>query len=351
MRRRLSLLALPAVLAAAVLAGCGERSEPTAGAPGELEPFQVILDYFPNADHAPLYAALGSGEYERAGLEVEFVSPPDPAAPLRLLAGGRADLAITYAPELLLARDQGTNLVGVGALVQKPLTSLIALEGSGVQDVADLRGKTVGTAGIPYQAAYLDSILDAADVPRDTVEQIDVGFNLTPAMLAERVDATLGSFWNYEGTDLRLRGRRPVILRMEQLGVPTYNELLFAARRTSLTPEQASRIRRFLQATARGARQVRDDPEAALGALLAANDDLEAELQRAVIRETTPVFFPDEADRPWGFMDLGEWEDYGDWMLERGLVERDPDADDAVTNEFLPGQGLDANTAEPLDRG
>jgi putative hydroxymethylpyrimidine transport system substrate-binding protein len=343
------LLPLLATLLALAAAGCSEKDEPAADG-GGLEEFTVILDYFPNADHAPLYAALASGEYERAGLDVELVAPADPAAPLRLLAGGRADVALTYPPELLLARQEGTAVVGVGALVQKPLTSLMAMEGSGVRSVQDLRGKVVGTAGIPYQEAYLRTILERAGIPEDEVQQVDVGFNLVPAMLAERVDATLGAFWNYEGTDLRLRGRSPTVLRMEQLGVPTYNELVFAARRTSLTPDQASRLRRFFQATARGAAQVRDAPEEALDALLQANDDLEEELQRAVIEVTAPLFFPEDEDRPFGFQDLGEWEEYGRWMQRSGLVEEDPGGEDAVTNEFLPGQGLDANTAEPVER-
>ncbi len=337
----------PLILLAAVLAGCGEKSEPAAGGGGELEKFTVLLDYFPNADHAPLFAAQASGEFERAGLDVELVGASDPAAPLRLLAGGKADLALTYEPELLLARDKGTNLVGVGALVQKPLTSLMAIDGSGVQSVADLRGKTVGTAGIPYQQAYLDTILKEAGVPPDSVTRVNVGFNLVPAMLTERVDATLGAFWNYEGTDLRQRGRKPTILRMEQLGVPTYNELVFAARRESLTSEQASKLRRFMVAVGRGAAQVRDTPDVALDALLKANDDLDEGLQREVIAVTAPIFFPTDADRPFGFQDLGDWTDYGKWMAENKLIGADQNGEDAVTNEFLPGQGLAANTAEP----
>ena len=86
-----------------------------------------MLDYFPNADHAGIYAAQASGEYERAGLDVKIQPPPDAAAPLKLLQAGRADLAISYEPELLLARDKGADLVAVGALVQKPLTSLMSL--------------------------------------------------------------------------------------------------------------------------------------------------------------------------------------------------------------------------------
>jgi putative hydroxymethylpyrimidine transport system substrate-binding protein len=338
-RRLLALLPLLCLLAA-----CGEKSEPGADG-GKLEPFTVVLDYFPNADHAPLYAAQASGEFTKAGLDVKLVTPPDPAAPLRLLQAGRADLALTYEPELILARDKGTNLVGVGALVQKPLTTLMAIEGSGVQSVGDLQGKTVGTAGIPYQSAYLKTILERAHVTG--VKEVNVGFNLVPAMLSKRVDATLGAFWNYEGVDLARRGRKPTILRMESLGVPTYDELVFAARRTALHPDEASRIRRFMVALARGANQVRDDPDAAVRALTEANHDLDPGLQAAAIRATTPAYFPAKKDRPFGFQDLAEWQDYGVWMRRNGLVAKDPHADDAVTNEFLPGQGLAANTAEP----
>jgi putative hydroxymethylpyrimidine transport system substrate-binding protein len=337
---------LPLALALLAFAGCGEKSEPGPGG-GELEKLTVILDYFPNADHAPLYAALASGEFERAGLDVEIVAPPDPAAPLRLLAAGKADLALTYEPELLLARDKGTSVVGVGALVQKPLTSLMAVDGSGVRSVTDLQGKTVGTAGIPYQDAYLDAILKQAGVPDSSVQRVNVGFNLVPAMLAGRVDATLGAFWNYEGIDLRQRGRNPTILRVEQLGVPTYNELVFAARRESLSTDEASKLRRFMVALSRGAVEVRDEPDAALDALLKANDDLSETLQRESIAATTPVFFPSEKDRPFGFQDLGDWSDYAVWMADNGLIGKDLDGEDAVTNEFLPGQGLAANTAEP----
>ena len=189
-------------------------------------------------------------------------------------------------------------------------------------------------------------------MPAASVKEVNVGFNLVPAMLSKKVDATLGAFWNYEGVDLQQRGKKPTILRMERLGVPTYDELVFAARRDVAAPRRgvpasAASCRRSRAAP----RQIRDDPDAAVDALLKANDDLSEKLQSAAVKATTPVFFPEDEKRPFGFQDLGEWLDYGHWMRKNGLVEGDPHADDAVTNEFLPGQGLEANTAEPQTRG
>ena len=335
--KRLTVLVL-----AVLLAGCGEREQPSSGA-REKEPFTLVLDYFPNADHAGIYAALAAGDFDRAGLDVKIQTPPDPSAPLKLLQAGRADLAVSYEPELLLARDKGAQLVSVAAMVQKPLTALISLKG--VRSAEDLEGKKIGTAGIPYQSAYLKAIAHAAGVK--AYEEVNVGFNLTPAMLSGRVDATLGSFWNYEGTDLERRGRKPVILRMEDLGVPTYNELILVAPRKSLDTEGASRVRRFLQALAKGHERLRDDPDGAVDALLEANPDLERGLQTAVVERTLPVFFPEDESKPWGYQDEAQWVAYGAWMRENGLLEDEkaqPDA--ALTNEFLPGQGLDQPRTE-----
>ena len=336
--RRLALL----TLALLTLAGCAEKTEGGAG-DGKVERFNVILDYFPNADHAGLYAAQSEGDYERAGLDVELKPPPDPSAPLKLLQSGQADVVISYEPELLLARDKGADLVAVGALVQKPLTTLMTLDGS-IKRPEDLRGKRVGTAGIPYQTAYLKTILENANVDPESVKETHVGFNLVPAMLSRDVDATLGAFWNYEGTDLRRRGRKPTIMRMEKLGVPTYDELVFVVRRKDLDEGFSSKLRRFLRATAKGHERLRANPNTGVDALLRVDPGLERGLQTDVVSETLPVFFPEDDDHPFGYMEPSEWNAYGDWMLEQKLLKKPPKAAEALTNEFLPGEGLQPRT-------
>ena len=334
---RRALPVLLALLAAAGLAACGEREEPESS--GSTERVDLVLDYFPNADHAGIYGAIGTGEFSRAGLEVRPRTPSDPSAPLKLLASGRADLAISYEPELLLARDKGARLVSVGALVQRPLTSIVSLGERAIREPGGLEGRTVGTAGIPYQDAYLRTIAEKAGIDLGGIRRIDLGFNLVPALLSKRVDAVLGAFWNVEGVELERRDRDPEILRMDDIGVPTYNELIVVAREEDVR-SRGPLLRRFMRALARAHQALRADSEAAVDALVEANPDLDRRLQTAQVKATLPVFFPTDRDRPFGFHDRADWRAYTRWMRDNELLENPLSSERAFTNEFLPGEGV-----------
>ena len=339
-RARAALLALLAALAAAlVLSACGSKQDTLSA--GSTKRFTVMLDFFPNADHAALFTAISRGYFRAVGLDVVPVTPAEPAEPLKLLAAGRVDMAISYEPEVLLARDSGLNVVSIGALVQRPLTSIIALPSKHVASVASLAHKKVGTAGIPYQAAMLHTALEHAHANPSSVQEVNVGFNLVPAMISGRVDATLGGFWNYEGIQLRLEHRRPLVIPVDHAGVPSYDELVLAVR-----AEQARKdgqdLRAFLQALTRGERAVRADPAAAAKAVIAANPSLPHKLQLESIKQTLPATQPTEAGKPYGWQSPQAWATFGSWMFSHALLKHDPNASGfpPFTNEFLPGQGI-----------
>jgi putative hydroxymethylpyrimidine transport system substrate-binding protein len=332
--RRVFALLLLALLA--LLTACGEKQDVLE--PSGSKKVTLMLDYFPNADHAGIYAAQAAGDFKQAGLDVEIRQPADPAAPIKQVAAGRVDVAISYEPELFRARDEGLNVVSIGALIRKPLTSIISLPEAKIRKPADLRGKTVGTAGIDYQSAYLDTILDEAGVPRDSVKERNVGFSLTPALLTGKVDAVLGAFWNYEGVELTLKGKHPRIIRADEAGVPTYDELVLVANADALARD-GDKLRTFIGAISRGVRSLRADPEQGIEGLLKANPDLDPELQRAAVKVTLPLMTPPEG-KPFGWQDPEEWDAFGAWMQEKNLLKNAPDVPASFDNSLLPGSGL-----------
>jgi putative hydroxymethylpyrimidine transport system substrate-binding protein len=333
---------VPILLAASIalaLSGCGAKQEVTSAA--RTKPFTVMLDWFPNADHAALYSAIADGYFRAVGLDVQPVVPAETAEPLKLLAAGKVDMAISYEPEVLLARDQGLKVVSIAALVQRPLTSIIALPSAHVSSVADLAGKTVGTAGIPYQAAELKTALRSAGVNPASVKEVNVGFNLVPAMLSGKVAATLGGYWNYEAIQLSLMHKHPVTIPINQAGVPDYDELVLVVREGEAHTDGVD-LRAFLQALTRGEHAVRADPAKAAKLVLKANPSLEPKLQLESIRQTLPAAQPASASDPFGWQSPTAWETFGNWMYSHGLLKHNPDETGLppFTNEFLPGQGI-----------
>lgn len=326
-----------ALLALALgLAACGEKSEDVSG---ERQPLSLTLDFYPNPDHAGIYMAQKLGYFEDAGLDVSVHTPADPAAPVKLLAAGQTDLAISYEPEVLLAQEQGLDVLAVGALVNRPLTSMIWLKKSGIKGIGDLRGKTIATAGIPYQDAYLKTILGRASLSPSDVKAVNVGFGLLPAILGGRAQAMLGGFSNVEGVDLRLRGADPVVTPVDKLGVPSYDELVLVARRERVE-EDPQEFRLFLAALARGTAVAAKNPQATTKALLEANLDLDPKLTKAEVAATLPLLNPPPGGHPYGYMDPAAWAKFTGWMRDNNLISSLPPTGSVLSNDYLPGDEI-----------
>jgi len=338
-RRPLAVaIVIAAILAVVGLAACGEKSE-SGGT--ETEPLNLTLDFYPNPDHAGIYMAKKLGYFRDAGLDVSIHTPADPAAPIKQVAAGRTDLAVSYEPEVLLANEQRLDVVAVGALVNSPLTSMIWLKDSKIHGVAGLRGKTIATAGIPYQDAYLETILARANMTPSDVKAVNVGYGLLPAIVGGRAQAMLGGFSNVEGVDLRLRGKHPVVTPVDELGVPTYNELVLVAKRARIEDDPES-IRLFLSALARGTAAAIASPNAATKALLEANPGLDPKLTKAEVAATLPLLEADGGSgssdsQPYGYMAPAEWTRFIAWMRDNGLISSLPPTSEVLTNEYLPG--------------
>jgi putative hydroxymethylpyrimidine transport system substrate-binding protein len=327
------LVALLVTLGFALFAtACSDDDEPASGGAEQAE---LILDWFPNADHASIYAARAAGHFSDAGLDVKLTVPSDPAAALKQVGTAKAEFAISYEPEVLLARSAGVPVVAVGALVTHPLNSVIARSDRGISRPRDLEGKTVGATGLPSDKALLETVVRADGGDPSKVRIANVGFTLGPAIASGKVDALIGAYWNIEVPEIEDKGVDLDVFRLEQNGVPDYDELVVVTSEAVIA-QKPGLVRKILAALREGALTARDDQELAADAVLAANEDLNAELVAAQVQDTVPLLAPD--DEPILNVEPAAWADYADWMRAQGLLKKPVDATDAVTAAFLPEQ-------------
>jgi putative hydroxymethylpyrimidine transport system substrate-binding protein len=293
----------------------------------------VTLDWTPNPDHVGLYYARDSGLFSRAGLDVAIQAPSDPTAPLKLVAVGATDLAVSYEPEVFLAAAKKLPVKAVAAVVPRPLNSLIAIEPQ-VRSVRDLRGRSIGITGVPSDYATLDTALRSAGLARKDVRVVNVGYNLLPALLAHKVDAVLGVYRNVEGIQLAERGLHPTVIPVNRAGVPTYDELVLvaSAKRLASDPAYRSTVRRFVTAFLAGTSDARGNPKRAEDILAKVTASDRKFLDRATPATLALLAGPDGV----GCLHPAEWARFGDWMQTRGLLAAHVAASSIVDTSFLP---------------
>ena len=315
----------PLLLAAALaFAGCGASNHDSGAA--SPRPLTLMLDWTPNPDHVAIFLAQRKGYFAQAGLKVTVRAPSDPTTPLKLVAAGRADLAVSYEPELFFAAAKRLPVVAVASLVPRPLDSLISL-----RPLPSLAGHSVGITGVPTDDAFLATLLAHSHTPRHRVKVVHVGYNLVPALLAHRVDAILGGYRNVEGIQLAQRGLHPTILPVDRGGVPHYDELVVAANAKRLRSDSAyaHAVARFVAALARGNRAATSEPSAALAAA-----EAETESPRAFLRRSVPATTPLLRGAP--CLSRSQWEAFGKWMFSRKLVSRRIPAPQVMATDYLP---------------
>jgi putative hydroxymethylpyrimidine transport system substrate-binding protein len=295
----------------------------------------LTLDWTPNPDHVGLYYAQQTGLFSKAGLAVTIRAPSDPTAPLKLVAAGDTDLAVSYEQEMFYAAASKLPVTAVAAIVPQPLNSIMAID-PGIKTVADLKGKSIGITGVPSDYADLDTALASAGLTRSDVTVVTVGYNLLPALLAHRDDAVLGVYRNVEGIELAEQGLKPTIIPVNRAGVPFYDELVLVANADRLRTDQgyAIMVRRFVAAFLAGTEQARANPKRALAILSKVTASSAGFLDRATPATLALLAGPAGV----GCMRPAQWQRFADWMYARKLVGRVIPATAVMTTRFLPAR-------------
>lgn len=274
----------------------------------------VCLDFLPNPNHVPLYAAVDSALFAARDLDVELVVPGSASDPAKLAAVRTADIALTPQINYLIARNEGLPLVAIGVYIDSSLGGLLALAESGVSSLSDLGRRPIGYSLAPLEPALWRAMLGCAGVASADVDLVNVGYNTVTALMTGAVDA-IGAFRNVETIQVDLLGRTPVFFPQEAFCVPSTYDLVFVAN-PEFVRERAGDVAAFLDAVERSIARTRETPDEAFGAFLGAFPELDDDFDRRSFDATLPLYAED--------VHLGDpatWNDVQRFLVDAGLLD------------------------------
>jgi len=279
----------------------------------------LILDWFVNPNHGPIIIAEEKGFFADQGLEVEIVAPANPADPPKMVAAGKADLAVSYQPQLHLQIHAGLPLTRVGTLVATPLNCLLVLKDGPVRNIADLKGRKIGFSVAGVEEALLSSILGRSGISLDEVELVNVNWSLSPALMSGQVDAVIGAYRNFELNQMQIEGVPGRCFYLEEEGLPAYDELIYVA-----NPEKMNRdlIARFLAATELATQYIVNHPEESWKVFAGTAAELDDKLNARAWVDSIPRF----ALRP-AALDAGRYARFEHFLAKAGLVSSENPVD------------------------
>jgi putative hydroxymethylpyrimidine transport system substrate-binding protein len=273
----------------------------------------LLLDWFVNPDHGPIIIAQEKGYFADQGLEVEIITPADPADPPKLVAAGKGDLAISYQPSLHLQVAEGLPLKRVGTLVATPLNCLLVLKDGPIKTIADLKGGKVGFSVSGVEEAILGTILKKNGLSLTDVEMINVNWSLSPSLMSKQVDAVIGAYRNFELNQMEIEGIEGKCFYVEEEGLPAYDELIYVANPATM---DVDKVKRFLAATEKATQFIVNHPTESWEVFSATSKELQDELNAKAWVDTIPRF----ALRP-SALDSGRYHRFEAFLKEAGLIE------------------------------
>ncbi|MCM3630671.1 ABC transporter substrate-binding protein [Paenibacillus glycanilyticus] len=319
---------------ALLLSACSSEKNSSTGGSSEkqTEEFTVLLDWYPNAVHTFLYAAEEQGYFEEEGLKVKLQTPADTNDALKLVATGKADLALSYQIQVAVARSEDIPVVSVGAIVRHPLNQLFVSEESGIKSPKDLAGKKIGYPSLPLDEAIVNTMVEADGGDSSKLDYVDIGWDLIPAMTTNRVDGIIGGYINHEKLLLEKEGEKLTAFNPADYGVPDYYELVLTASEKELEGK-GDAIKRFLAAAAKGQEYTASHPDEALKLLLdkqSTDFPLDADIEKQSLAILLPLM--DAGEEPFGSQSEDSWNKVIGWLTEHGQITKPVKAADAFRN-------------------
>lgn len=333
MKKRLRVLFVAILLVCLTFTGCTSKNNASSQTQ-KLEDVDIVLDWYPNALHSFIYAAIENGYYKEEGLNVNIKFPSNPTDPLTLPAAGKATIGIYYQPDIVIARaNEKVPVKSIGALVHTPLNVIISLKEKNINSPKELSGKTVGFSGNPLNVEYVKTMVEKDGGDPNSVNIIDVGFELLSSMVTKKVDATTGGLINHEVPVLRHEGHEVNYFDPSKYGVPNYYEAVFVTSDNTLK-EKPETLKKFLRASKKGFEYTKNNPDKSLKILMDNQQKDNFPLIDSVEKESISILLPkmESQNEPFLYQDKKVWEQNINWLYEKGMLKEKVNPEDFYVN-------------------
>ena len=229
------------------------------------------------------------------------------------MAAGKADIAISYQPQLHMQIHEGLPVTRIGTLVATPLNCLLVLEDGPIKNLSDLKGKKIGYSISGMEQALLSAILKKAKVNKNDVEYINVNWSLSPSLMSKQVDAVIGAYRNFELNQMKIEGVKGRCFYIEEEGVPPYDELIFIVNNKNIDKEM---LTKFLDSIEKATQYIINHPTESWKIFSNYSKELNNDLNKMAWYDTIPRF----ALRP-AALDKRRYDRFENFLYEEGLIK------------------------------
>lgn len=300
---------------------------------GQLEDVTVILDYTANTNHTGLYVALDQGYYKDEGLNVKIAEPTD-GATATLIAVGKGDFGISYQEDVTIARTSADPLPvkAIAAIIQHNTSGFATYAGKNITSPKDFEGKTYAGWGGPGEEATLKAVMTQSGADFSKLKMVvsdGAGFEA----LKDKVDI----MWFYEAWDCvkcKLNNFPINFMELRKLDkrLDFYTPVIIASDAT--LKNKPDMVKKFLRATTKGYQYAIDHPEDSAAILHKYAPDYPMDML-TMSQKFLAGKYKEDTDT-WGKMKDEVWDNYTDFMVEYGVIDKSIPASECYTNAFLP---------------
>lgn len=331
---------LAAVLTACMLtsvAACGSSSDGGKKDSGseDLEKITFVLDWTPNTNHTGLYVAKEKGYFEKEGLDVEIVQPPEDGADA-LVASGKAQFGVSFQDSMApgVAGDNALPNTAVAALIQHNTSGIISRKGEGMERPKGLEGKKYATWDAPIEKAMMQNVVEKDGGDFSKVELIpSTVTDEVSALKSKSVDA-IWIFYAWAGVATEAADLETDYFAFKDINpvFDYYTPVVIA--NNDFLEEKPDTAKAFLQALKQGYEDAIADPDEAASILLEASPELDEELVKASQEYLKDQYKADV--KQWGYIDPARWNAFYGWLNENGLSEAELPENAGFSNDYLP---------------